>query len=162
MLGLFKKKKPVDPPRGPTIQFPPVPDWKPAILQPLEKVEDRVRYYTNGNKDFALFQHGTFALLPGGLTDAQAEALALESLHNVFHAHPDMHPVAMDDGNILVGYKHNVGNVVLSDIVSDNWAEIESNHQGALATHEVLITPLVTTSSTLSASKRSLVGATCS
>ncbi|KRD39815.1 MULTISPECIES: hypothetical protein [unclassified Lysobacter] len=102
-----------------------------------------MRYYTDGKRDFALFSNGTFVLLPDALSDAQAEAFALGALRDVFHAHPDMHPVAMDDGNILIGYKNNItGNVVLSDVATANWAEIETQHQRALATHEVLITPL--------------------
>ena len=141
MFGLFKKKA-SEPPKPPTGRFPPVPDWRPSIVQPLENVEDRVRYYTDGKRDFALFKHGTFVLLPEGLTDGQAEAFALESLRHVFHAHPDMNPMAMDDGNILIGYKHNAGNVVLADVVAANWSEIDRKHQSALATHEVLITPL--------------------
>ena len=67
----------------------------------------------------------------------------MEALRDIFHAHPDMHPREMDDGNILVGYKNNItGTVVLSDIVAANWTEIEAQHQRALATHEVLLTPL--------------------
>jgi hypothetical protein len=139
LFGLFKKK---EPPKEPERQFPPVPDWKPSIVQPLDKVIATLRYYTDRNKDFAVFRHGTVVILPLGLSDSDAEAVAKDALFKVFHAHPDMNPRSMDDGNILIGYNYDVANVVLSDLASSHWTEIENNHQRALATHEVLITPL--------------------
>ena len=142
MFGLFKKKDPPKPPQEPASRFPPVPDWQPQIVQPLEAIVDRVRYYTDRKRDFAVFTHGTFALLPEGLDDADAQALALRALHGVFHAHPDMHPRAMDDGNVLVTYKNNVASLALDAVTREHWQEIDSRHQQALATHEVLITPL--------------------
>ena len=48
----------------------------------------------------------------------------------------------MKDGNILVRYNHPAVNVVLEDVATEHWAEIERNHQSALAASEVLITPL--------------------
>jgi hypothetical protein len=132
----FKKKK------EPEKVFPPVPDWKPEIVQPLDVVIETIKYYSNGKKDFAVFQNGTVAFVPEGLSDAEVEQIAMESLRNVFHAHPDMRPQEMDDGNILVGYNHNVANVVLSSVVEKHWKAIDDNHQRALATSEVLITPL--------------------
>jgi hypothetical protein len=53
-----------------------------------------------------------------------------------------MNPVPMKDGNIMVQYNHPALNVVLDGIAKANWAEIERNHQDALATSEVLITAL--------------------
>jgi hypothetical protein len=140
MFGLFKKKEPPSAP--PPERFPPVPAWQPQIEQPLERIIDRVTHYSNGTKDFAVFRFGTVAVLPDGLTDSQANEHALQALHGVFHAHPDMNPVAMKDGNIVIHYNNNVANVVLSEVVEANWAEIDSKHQDALATHEVLITPM--------------------
>ena len=135
MFGLFKKN---EPPK----QFPPVPAWKPSIVQPLTKVTERIRCYTNGTRDFAVFSHGTVVILLDGLPDNEAEAFAKEALHKVFCAHPDMHPLTMKDGNILVKYNHDATNVVLDEIANENWAEIEKHHQQALATDEVIITPL--------------------
>lgn len=132
----FKKKK------EPEKVFPPVPAWKPEIVQPIEVVIDTLKYYSDGKKDFAVFQNGTVALVQEGLSDGEAETAAKEALHNVYHAHPDMNPREMDDGNILVGYSNNVANVVLNDVVKDNWKIIDERHQDALATSEVLITPL--------------------
>ena len=48
----------------------------------------------------------------------------------------------MKDGNILVQYNHDVASLVLADVVEQNWDEINREHQRALATDEVLITPL--------------------
>ena len=61
LFGLFKKK-PQPPERRE--QFPPVPDWKPDIQQPLKKIIERFAFYTNGTRDFAVFTHGTVAILP--------------------------------------------------------------------------------------------------
>ncbi len=48
----------------------------------------------------------------------------------------------MDDGNILAQYKLPAVNVVLGAFAAEHWAEIDRNHQKALATSEMLITPL--------------------
>ena len=140
MFGLFKKKQPPAP-ESPK-RFPPVPEWKPTIVQPIEQIADRLKHYTNGSKDFAIFRHGTVAILPDGLADDTAELHAKDALHKVFHAHPDMRPLNMNDGNILVHYNHDVANIALIEIIQQNWPEIEQKHLQALATDEVLITPL--------------------
>ncbi len=139
MFGLFKKKQP--PPER-SNALPPVPDWRPEIIQPLERIVERWRFYTNGARDFAVFEHGTVAILPSGLCDAKATEHAELALHRVFHAHPDMNPMGMKDGNILIQYNHDVASLVLSDVVEQNWAEIDKQHQRAIATAEVLISPL--------------------
>lgn len=123
-------------------QHPPVPDWRPTIRQPLERIIERLLYYTDGKRDFAVFENGTCVIVPEGLSDEDAKAAATDVLSEIFHYHPDMNPVDMDDGNILVQYNHPAFNVVLSDVVGTHWAEVDRNHQQALATSEVLITPL--------------------
>jgi hypothetical protein len=140
LFGLFKKSPP--PPPEPPAQFPPVPDWKPSVQLPLERIAERICFYTNRARDFAIFSNGTVSILPSGLNDVEAEQHALKALHSVFHAHPDFNPRNMKDGNILVQYSHDVASVVLADVVEQNWDEIERQHQRALATYEVLITPL--------------------
>jgi hypothetical protein len=139
MFGLFNKQ-PL-PPERPK-RFPPVPDWQPEIVQPLERIVERFRFYTNGARDFVVFAHGTVAILPSGLSDAQATQHAMQALHQVFHAHPDMNPMPMKDGNILIQYNHDVASLVLSDVAQQHWAQIDQQHQRALATSEVLISPL--------------------
>ncbi|MFM2398350.1 MAG: hypothetical protein RL341_507 [Pseudomonadota bacterium] len=139
MFRLFKKK---ESPKEPPKRFPPVPDWQPSIIQPIDRIVDRMHYYTDRKRDFAVFLNGTVVILPGGLSGDQADSHAADALNKVFHAHPDMHPLNMDDGNILVRYNHDVVNVVLSEVVEANWQQIEREHQRALATDEVLITPL--------------------
>ena len=129
----FFKKKP---------KSPPVPDWKPSIKQPIDRIVDRMVYYTDRKRDLAVFENGTCVILPPGLDDAGADAFAKEVLSKIFNYHPDMNPTPMDDGNILVRYNHPAVNVVLSDIATEHWAEIDKNHQRALATSEVMITPL--------------------
>ncbi len=48
----------------------------------------------------------------------------------------------MGDGNILVQYSHDVLNIMLKEISDQHMPEIERNHQNAIATDEVLITPM--------------------
>jgi hypothetical protein len=134
----LRKSKPPERP----IQLPPVPDWKPEIDPLLDRIVERLSFYTNGARDFAVFKNGTVVILPDGLTDINARAHAEFALHKVFHAHPDMNPLNMKDGNILIQYNHDVANLVLSDITEVHWDAIDANHQRALATYEVLITPL--------------------
>jgi hypothetical protein len=125
-----------------TSDFPPVPEWRPSIVQPLERIIDRVIYYTDGARDFAVFENGTCAILPDGLSDEEVVTRATAILDEIIHYHPDMRPAPMDDGNILVQYNQPALNVVLRDVVEANWPEIEANHLRALARAEVLITPL--------------------
>ena len=108
----------------------------------MERVVDQMQYYTNGKKDFAVFENGSIAILPDGLSDSDAVSHAKTALHQVFYAHPDMHPLHMDDGNILIRYNHDMVSIVLEDHAKTHWKVIDANHQNALATDEVLVTPL--------------------
>ncbi len=101
-----------------------------------------MKYYTDGKKDFAVFENGTCVIVPDALSELDAYTAARDVLSKIFNFHPDMNPLNMDDGNILVRYNHPAFNVVLSDFVAEHWDEIDRNHQQALATSEVLITPL--------------------
>lgn len=137
MFGLFKKNPP-QPPR----QFPPVPKWRPAIDQPLIRVIERVAHYTNRQQDFAVFEYGTCVLVQNGPSEEGAIAQAKDAQSNILNSHPDMNPIHMSDGNITVQYNPSALNVVFEDIVRLNWDETEQNHRDALATSEVLMTPL--------------------
>jgi hypothetical protein len=138
MFGLSKTKTP-----PPPAKFPPVPKWRPEFEQPLEDIVDRVAYYTNRKFDFAVFRHGTCVILPRNeLPEDQAATVAKEVLDKIYKYHPDMNPQAMDDGNLAIQYNHPAINVVLAGFAETHWEEIDRHHQDALATHEVLITPL--------------------
>jgi hypothetical protein len=126
----------------PKKELPPVPVWKPSFSQPTDAVIDRISYYTNGKKDFAVFRNGTCVILEDGLSDADAKATSLKVLADIFGYHPDMNPAPMDDGNILVRYNHPAVNVVLSAVAKAHWDEIEKRHLDGLTPGEVLITPL--------------------
>jgi hypothetical protein len=82
------------------------------------------------------------AIVSDGLSDDDARKEATATLAKIFNYHPDMNPVKMDDGNILVQYNQPAYNVVLEEIGKKNMKTIEANHQKALARAEVLITPL--------------------
>jgi len=122
--------------------FPPVPIWRPSFQQPLDSIIERIRYYSNGKRDFTVFSNGTCVIIDQGLSDADAKTFSLKVLSDIFHFHPDMNPSLMDDGNVLVRYNHPAVNVVLKEIAKAHWSEIEKHHMEGLATSEVLITPL--------------------
>ena len=122
--------------------FPPVPTWKPSFSQPIETVVDRISYYANAKRDFAVFRNGTCVMLDAGLSDADAKMSSLKVLADILGFHPDMNPAPMDDGNILVRYNHPAVNVVLSTVAKAHWDEIEKRHLDGLTPDEVLITPL--------------------
>jgi len=132
----FLKKKKVEAALFPT------PEWRPTIQQPLDKIIDRMAYYTDGKSDFAIFQNGTCVVLPDGLSESEAEVSAKKVLYEIYSYHPDMNPANTDDGNVLVRYNHPAFNIVLSDVVEKHWKEINRNHLKALSTDEVLLTPL--------------------
>ena len=122
--------------------YPPVPAWEPEIKLPIEEIIDRFRYYTDGKKDFVVFEHGTCAIVSDGLTDEHASEEAREILSEIYNYHPDMNPQNMDDGNILISYNHPAYNVVLDSVTTEHFKVIDQHHQSALARAEVLITPL--------------------
>jgi hypothetical protein len=122
--------------------FPPIPIWKPSFSLPLDRIVDRLRYYTNSKRDFVVFENGTCAIVSNGLSDQIAASAATEILDKIFRFHPDMQPLSMDDGNIIVQYNHPAINVVIAEIAEANWPEIEARHLDGLTPDEVLITPL--------------------
>ena len=126
----------------PNRQTPPVPSWRPTFGQPLDRVADRIAYYSDGSHDFTVFKNGTCVILEDGLSDEEATAFSLRVLADILNFHPDMNPTPMDDGNILVRYNHPAANVVLRDVARANWPEIEGRHLDGLAPSEVLMTPL--------------------
>lgn len=121
---------------------PPVPRWRPSIAQPIDEIVERIRFYTNQQRDLAIFENGTCVLLPESLSDDQATDHANDVLLKIFHFHPDMNPLAMKDGNVLVQYNHPAVNLVLAEVATENWNMIEDRHLEALTADEVLMTPL--------------------
>ena len=126
---------------NPATSLPPVPAWRPSFSQPIDRLEERFVYYTDGARDFVILKNGTCVLVDDGLSAAQATDAAFDILSQIYHFHPDMNPAHMDDGNIMVRYDHPAFNVVLADIAHVHWAEIEARHQDALVLDEVLLTP---------------------
>jgi len=134
--GLFGNKR-----EQQKADFPPVPDWEPAIEVPIDKTIATFKYYTDGNNDFVIFKNGTCVIVKEGLSENEANEEAKKVISQIFNYHPDMNPTPMDDGNILVRYNHPAYNVVLKEITEKNKETIEKNHLRALATSEVLMTP---------------------
>lgn len=123
-------------------KFPPVPAWRPSFQPALDTIVDRFRYYTNEKRDFVVFENGTCAIVGDGLTDIEAADAGKQILKKIIHAHPDMKPLNMDDGNILIQYNHPAVNIVITETAGANWPEVEARHQDGLPPHEVLVTPL--------------------
>lgn len=121
--------------------FPPVPAWEPKISVPIDKIIDRFRYYSNGNKDFVVLKNGTCIVVPDGLSDEEAKTEALELVSKIFNYHLDMNPKNMDDGNIMILYNHPAYTIVLNETTEKHMDIIRKNHMEALARDEVLITP---------------------
>jgi hypothetical protein len=121
---------------------PPVPAWRPSFVQPIDRVVDRMSYYCDNQRDFVVFEHGTCILLDPDLDDAEAAASALEALSELLESHPDMRPMPMDDGNILVRYGQRSASVILTEAAQAHWPEIENRHLDGLTPSEVLLTPL--------------------
>lgn len=67
---------------------------------------------------------------------------AKDVLYKILNFHPDMTPRQMKDGNVTLQYRHPAINVVLTAFAKSHWADIDQHHLDALATSEVLITPL--------------------
>jgi hypothetical protein len=143
MFDMFKRKgAPPPTPSPPRKGFPPVPAWQPWFNQPILAIIEAMKFYTNRTKDLAIFANGTIAVLPDGLTESQAKAHALEALNKVLFAHPDMNPMPMKDGNILIQYSHDIVTLVLKDVSESRFAEIDREYRRAIVDQEVMITPL--------------------
>lgn len=122
-------------------QFPPVPKWRPTFSISNDEVLERLIHYFNDQADLVVFEFGTAVLVPDGLNDGDAKQFAREALSRVFHFHPDMEPLLMDDGNILISYNGPVYNVVKDEFAVEHIDTILARHLDALATDEVLFTP---------------------
>ena len=123
-------------------QFPPVPKWQPDFSISVDQVLERMVYYFDDGKDIVIFENGTAVVLSDSLNDAEAEEFALKTLSDIYNYHPDMNPINMDDGNILVQYNHPAFNVVINSFANNHMVTIKKRHLDALATSEVLITSL--------------------
>ena len=139
MWNNIRKVFRLKPPEPPAKRFPPVPKWRPDFRPPLDAVVERMRFYTNGERDLAVFENGTCVILPNGLSDEDAHIAALNVLSAIFNYHADMNPRVMKDGNVLVTYNHPAANVVLKDFALMHWAEIDARHLDALAESEVML-----------------------
>ena len=97
-------------------------------------------YYTDGKRDLVVFKHGTIVVLEENMSDIVAKEYALNVLSKIYNYHPDMNPLNMDDGNIMVQFNHPAYNVVISNFVEEHLPSIRIKHLEALATDEVIIT----------------------
>tara|TARA_Y100000815_G_scaffold68665_1_gene57720 strand:+ start:323 stop:916 length:594 start_codon:yes stop_codon:yes gene_type:complete len=125
-------------------QFPPVPSWQPAFSAPVELQLERMVFYTDDTRDLVQYKNGTVVVINKGLDDNEAKLFANEVLSKIYNYHPDMNPLNMKDGNILVRYNHPAFNVVLTEFTSKYIDTIRNKYRDALATHEVIITGLGT------------------
>jgi hypothetical protein len=117
------------------------PPWKPAIVQPLDRLENRFREVVKGGKDFVLFSHGTCAVVEAGMPEAVAYEAAKTILERTVHQHVDVRPTELTGGDILIRYNQPAANLVLDDIARANLLQIDAKHMSALVPEEVLIMP---------------------
>jgi hypothetical protein len=122
-------------------RFPPIPKWRPVFAMPLETLIERFEFYTNYERDFVVFEHGTIVTLEAGLDDAAAVDFARRTLEAIINFHPDVTPSRMNDGNVMVQYNHPAISLVLTEEAQAHWQEIEQRHQDGLTPGEVLQTP---------------------
>lgn len=123
-----------------TNRFPPVPEWQPEFAITNEEVLERMVYYFDDRADMVIFSHGTAVILPDGLDDSDANDFALRTLTEIFNSHPDMKPLDMEDGNILISYNLPAYNVVIDEFANTHIETIRARHLDALATDEAIIT----------------------
>lgn len=123
-------------------EFPPKPSWAPEFIQPIEDTSERCFFYFNKSVNMVVFKHGTCVLLEDISFEENAVNDATEILNNIINYHPDMNPLKMKDGNVLVQYNHPAYNVVLKSTFENYKIQIEENHLKGLTPDEVLLTPL--------------------
>lgn len=119
-----------------------VPEWKPTIERSLDKISERCHYYLNHSVTLVVFEHGTCVIVSDEKSEADSFLEAIEELSGFLKAHPDVTPMEMKDGNLLVRIPHlSVFTVVLKETMDQHGELIKENHMRAIPDHEVLITP---------------------
>jgi hypothetical protein len=121
----------------PSVDFPPVPKWKPTVPVDIERTIATFAHYTDRKKLFVVFEHGTCVVVPEASQDPEAEAKQL--LDRVYNFHPDFDPRQMDDGNFSVSYFQPAYSVVFSDEFKANREYIDANHLDGVVRDEVLL-----------------------
>src|SRR5690348_9778029 len=98
--------------------FPPTPKWKPNVPVDIPRTVTTFAYYSNRQKPFVVFAHGT--CVPVANDSANPEQEARKLLDGVFHSHPDFRSQQMDDGNWSVIYSGVACSVVFQDEYAKN------------------------------------------
>ena len=81
-MGIFDKFRKRNEPKK---TFPPVPEWKPDIRQPIESILEKIQYYTDNKSDIVIFKHGTCVILNNDLSDQEAQKFAKETLKQIYN-----------------------------------------------------------------------------
>jgi len=120
-----------------------VPAWKPSVERDIDKISERCHFYLNQTKTIVVFSHGTCVIVDDGLPGDQSYSQAKTKLSGFLKAHPDFTPMEMKDGNMVVNTPHiDTLTVVLKETMATHADLIEENHQKAIPSHEVILTPL--------------------
>jgi len=118
-----------------------VPEWKPGIERNIDNISERCEFYWNKSKTIVVFAHGTCVFVEDGLSDEASEEAAIYELSGFLKSHPDIHPMQMKDGNLLIMAPHlDVFTVVLEETMDTHQDLIKANHLKALPSHEVILT----------------------
>lgn len=122
--------------------FPPKPSWVPEFSQSIEDVSERCHTYLNKSLSIVVFENGTCVALENVPSEELAFNSAKEILEKIINFHPDMNPLEMKDGNVLVQYNHPAFNVVLKSTFENHRNNFVEDHLKGLTRDEVLMTPL--------------------
>lgn len=125
---LFGKKK---------LDFPPKPKWKPNLPINYTEIVEKAKFYTGEKFQFAVFEFGTVIYFSSKVENIEENAKSV--LDRIYNSHPDMKPLAMNDGNYLVEYSQPAFTIVFKDEIEKYWDYIEKNHQDGVCRDEVLI-----------------------
>lgn len=117
--------------------FPPKPNWRPALPVDIPRTINAFIYYTDSKKAFAIFTHGTCVVLPDDTTNAEEDAK--EILDAVYRYHPDFNPHMMDDGNYMVSYSQPAYSIVFTDEFEAHREYIERTHRDGIVRDEVML-----------------------
>lgn len=119
-----------------------VPAWKPDCDRDLERIATLCTHFTNGATSFVVFSHGTCVIMDSPVNEEEAFQTASQHLSLFLKSHPDVQPLAMNDGSVLVqSLNVSAVSIVPPETLASYQSQIEENHLSAIPGHEVIMTP---------------------
>jgi hypothetical protein len=103
----------------------PRPSWRPIRREGPDWFVDRMAHYTDRQKGFLVYQHGT-AVFDDSLSEPDVAACNTALLDVVTH-HPDFSIMPMRDGNFLVSFRGPVFGLVDGEFVEQSQQQLLSD-----------------------------------